>query len=411
MPNPGEIKVRSVNARQTGKPSDPDSQLVQSFTTYGPASRWRAKSSRAEIGGASTMVDPYAPLFERLRESPRLREPGWVLLPLRMFLGVTFVYASLTKFTDPTYLDFSSATSVHAQMIRAAATSPIGPIVNISAHFAALTGLAIAFGELAVGVGVLLGLWTRVAALGGLLLSLSFFLTVSWKTSPYFFGSDIVFVFAWTPLVIAGDGGVLSAVSAIRVSVRRTMGLPATNQRTERPAVTAEVRRRTFVLSGATAAGAGVVALFSGGLIELWTHLRGNGGAAGTGSAALPVQPSAHPRTSSTAATTPASKGATSAGTEIGPTSTVPVGGAASFTDPHSGQPAFVVQPVSGQFKAFNAVCPHAGCPVQFQSGNFFCPCHGSQFDGKTGAVVSGPAPTGLPTIPIAIANGKIYET
>jgi len=356
------------------------------------------------------MVDPNAPFAERLRQSPRLREPGWVLLPLRLFLGVTFVYASLTKFTDPTYLDSSAATSVHAQMVRAAATSPIGSIVNVSAHFSALTGLAIAFGELAVGIGVLLGLWTRVAALGGLLLSLSFFLTVSWNTTPYFFGSDIVFVFAWTPLVIAGDGGVLSAVSAIRVSVRRTMGLPAASQRAERPAVTAEVERRTFVLSGAAAVGTGVIALFSAGLIELWTHLRGRTG--GTGAQALTVPPTASPTATSTGTAAPTtSKSAAPAGTEIGPTSSVPVGSAASFTDPHSGQPAFVVQPAAGQFKAFNAVCPHAGCPVQFQSGGFVCPCHGSQFDGKTGAVLSGPASTGLGTIPITVADGKIYET
>jgi thiosulfate dehydrogenase [quinone] large subunit len=312
------------------------------------------------------------------------------------------VYAALTKLTDPTYLYFSSPNSVHAQMLRAAKTSPIGPLVTLSAHFATLTGLAIAFGELAVGVGVLIGLWTRLAALGGLLLSLSFFLTVSWNARPYFFGSDIVFFFAWTPLLIAGDGGVLSVVAAIRTSVRRVMRLSAVPQRSERPSVTEEVRRRTVVLSGAMAGGVGILALFTGGLVAMRAHLRSSGGG-GTGVQTLTTP---HPSAAGSASST-----ASSSGTEIGSASAVPVGGAASYTDPHSGQPAIVVQPTSGEFKAFSAICTHAGCQVDFQGGSFFCPCHGSVFDGKTGAVLSGPAPTALPAIHITVSDGNIFET
>ena len=66
--------------------------------------------------------------------------------------------------------------------------------------------LIIAFGELAVGLGTFVGLFGRVAATGGMLLSLSFFLTVSFHDSPYYYGPDIVFLFAWTPLLIGGSG-------------------------------------------------------------------------------------------------------------------------------------------------------------------------------------------------------------
>ena len=51
---------------------------------------------------------------------------------------------------------------------------------------------------------VLVGLFTRCAAAAGLGLNLVLFLTASWKTCPYFLGSDIVFVFAWLPFVLAG---------------------------------------------------------------------------------------------------------------------------------------------------------------------------------------------------------------
>ena len=65
-------------------------------------------------------------------------------------------------------------------------------------------GYAIAFGELAVGLGTLVGLWARLAALGGALISLSLWLTVSWQTEPYYYGNDLIYLMAWLPLLLAG---------------------------------------------------------------------------------------------------------------------------------------------------------------------------------------------------------------
>lgn len=101
-------------------------------------------------------------------------------------------------------------------------------------------------------------------------------------------------------------------------------------------------------------------------------------------------------------------------GTKIGPASAVPVKGAATFQDPASGDPAVVVQPQAGAFVAFDAVCPHAGCTVDYEPGHrvFFCPCHGSQFNGSTGAVEVGPASSGLRKIKIAAGpDGQLYVT
>jgi thiosulfate dehydrogenase [quinone] large subunit len=331
-----------------------------------------------------------------MQQSPRLRDPGWVVLPLRFFLGITFVYASLLKLTDPAYLDPSSSSSVRAQMLRAARTSPIAPLVRLSADVADLTGLLIAFAELAVGAGVLLGLFTRLAALGGMLLSLSFFLTVSWSTHPYFFGSDIVFFFAWTALLIAGDGGVLSVVTVVRRRVGRDLGVQP--GRAVKPAVAMELERRTVVQTGALAVVLGVFGGLAGGLSALAAHRRGHR-SSGTTLGPNPEAPSP---------STPPS--GVSGGTALGPASAVPVGGSASFNDPHGRGPGIVVQPVRGEYKAFSAVCPHAGCTVGFQGGSFACPCHGSVFDGRTGAVLSGPATQGLPAIPIKVVDGTVYE-
>jgi thiosulfate dehydrogenase (quinone) large subunit len=65
---------------------------------------------------------------------------------------------------------------------------------------AALFGGLVAYGELAIGLGVLLGLFLRPAALFGLLINLVFFLPADWRIFPYFYGSDSVFLYCWLEL-------------------------------------------------------------------------------------------------------------------------------------------------------------------------------------------------------------------
>jgi len=99
-------------------------------------------------------------------------------------------------------------------------------------------------------------------------------------------------------------------------------------------------------------------------------------------------------------------------GTRIGPAQDVPVGGAASFQDPKSGDPSLVVQPQAGTFVAFDAVCPHAGCTVQYDPTHrlFICPCHGSEFNGRTGSVEVGQATQGLTRLRVAEgSDGQLY--
>jgi thiosulfate dehydrogenase [quinone] large subunit len=63
---------------------------------------------------------------------------------------------------------------------------------------------------------------------------------------------------------------------------------------------------------------------------------------------------------------------------------------------------------------AFDAVCPHAGCTVEYDqsAAAIICPCHGSQFNAATGAVEVGPAATGLNPITIAKdSSGQLYAT
>ncbi|RSN52744.1 hypothetical protein DMH12_19110 [Streptomyces sp. WAC 04229] len=128
----------------------------------------------------------------------------YALLPLRIFLGVTFVYAGLDKLTDSAFMKDSGAGSIGDMMRTVRDSSAVPALVDMALKSPSGFGYAIALGELAVGIGTLFGLLTRLAALGGALISLSLWLTVSWASEPYYYGNDLPYMFCWVPLVLAG---------------------------------------------------------------------------------------------------------------------------------------------------------------------------------------------------------------
>ncbi|HWE68669.1 MAG TPA: Rieske 2Fe-2S domain-containing protein [Acidimicrobiales bacterium] len=375
---------------------------------------------------------------------------GWSILPLRLFLGITFCFAGLQKLANPNFFNANSPSGIHAQLIAAIRVSPLHSLLGHLLSFATPIGVLIALSELAVGLGAVLGLWTRVAAAGGALLSFTLFLTVSFHSSPYYTGADIVFLFAWLPVIVGGSGGVLSLDAVLAERAHREGGLaPSTvvpvpfsviqqvcghfergtctaragrpcqiapcPVLTERRSSTApwrpdRVDRRTVVLGGAAVGITGAVALaVAGAAAAIGRIVGGAHPPGGGGTTNLAPLKSSAPTTTSAGST---GGGTAPAGSPIGSAKDVPVRGAAQFTDPRSGQPGLVLQPARGQFVAFNAVCPHAGCTVNYFSGSelIVCPCHGSEFNPTSGAVETGPAQRGLATIAIALGpDGQLY--
>ncbi|MFF9219980.1 DoxX family membrane protein [Streptomyces viridosporus] len=145
----------------------------------------------------------------------------YALVPLRIFLGITFVYAGLDKLTDSAFMKEAGSGSIGDMMRAVRDSSAVPALVDLALESPVAFGYAIAFGELAVGIGTLLGLLTRLAALGGALISLSLWLTVSWAADPYYYGNDLPYLMAWTPLVLAG-APLLSVDAALRARRRRT---------------------------------------------------------------------------------------------------------------------------------------------------------------------------------------------
>ncbi|MEW1691591.1 DoxX family membrane protein [Streptomyces sp. NPDC091265] len=129
---------------------------------------------------------------------------GVVLLPMRVFLGFISIYAGMGKLCDPVYFDGGDRGSMVKWLTSLHPWALAEPLRDFALSHPVGAGLTIAFLQVVVGVLTVLGLWQRVAASVGALLSAALLVTVSWRTVAAYDAPDIIYLAAWSPLVIAG---------------------------------------------------------------------------------------------------------------------------------------------------------------------------------------------------------------
>ncbi len=142
--------------------------------------------------------------------------PSTLLLPLRVFLGATFVYAGVQHLTDPSYFDPSRPGFIGRLVTQYAVGSPLHDfLMGVVEPHAVSFGYLVATGEILIGLAVLVGLLFRVACIAGLALNLTFFLSATWTVFPFYFGSDIVFAVGWLTLLLTGPQANMSIDGAL----------------------------------------------------------------------------------------------------------------------------------------------------------------------------------------------------
>jgi len=327
------------------------------------------------------------------------RWAGQALLPLRLFLGATFVYAGLQKLSDSGFLSAEGSTYIGRQLEGYAPRSPLGGLLTWLGQNAAIeVGLSVILVEVTVGVAVLAGYRIRAASAVAASLSFILFLSASWYVQPYFLGSDSIYTVAWITLALTGDKG---------------RGVVARRAPRGNPATAFDPGRRRLLLQ----LGGGAVAL----VWVLGLVPRGRPGTAST--AGVPATPSATPGAPSGSpgppsaspgeSASPSASAAAPAGRPIGSLAQLRSQGSLAYQDPRSGDPAIAVALNGGSVVAYDAVCTHAGCTVEYDPSQqvLICPCHGAAFDpAHQAAVVDGPAPTPLPGLQVTVgSDGNIY--
>ncbi|GHO84672.1 TQO small subunit DoxD [Dictyobacter formicarum] len=366
--------------------------------------------------------------------------PGWILLPLRLFLGITFIYAGIQKLADPQFFDPQKAGYIGKQLAGYATASPLKDfLLHVAVPHAQFFGFLVAFGEVAMGAGALLGLLMRPAAFFGALLSLVFFLSATWRVYPYFFGSDIVFVFAWLTLLLNGpshtglptiDESLFAPVLRTANSQQRSPALtrlamliigirplaepvtPARNtpqhQGPRRATIQQTRSTRRGFLMGLVTGGIGAFGLAA---VAMAARILNTQTQAASPITQQPTAIATQPPTPSQgddgnqATPTPASTDAP-AGNKIAQVNAVPNNSSVPFTINSSGEAGMLIRLPSGKFVAYDLRCTHAGCQVDYdpQQHLLVCPCHGAEFDPAQQAnPVMGPAETPLTPVTIHI--------
>ena len=153
----------------------------------------------------ATVVEVEGPAFSRFLFGNT--KAGLFWLPIRLFLGFSWIEASLHKLTGTGWLDGGTALKgfwTNIVVIPDTGKAAISfewyrDFINflLSNHAYTWFGPLIAFGELAVGVGLVLGMLTGVAAFFGALMNMSFLLAGSASTNPVLFTFAIGLILAW----------------------------------------------------------------------------------------------------------------------------------------------------------------------------------------------------------------------
>ena len=161
-------------------------------------------SGRNSAGATEVQVE--GPAFARYLFSNT--QAGLFWLPIRLFLGFSWIEASWHKISGGGWLDGGSALAGYwTNAVKVDPNTAKGPITFewyrtfiqflLDGGHETWFAWIIAFGELAVGVGLVLGALTGVAAFFGCLMNMSFLLAGSASTNPIMFTLAVGLILGW----------------------------------------------------------------------------------------------------------------------------------------------------------------------------------------------------------------------
>jgi len=135
-----------------------------------------------------------------------------VWLVLRIYVGYSWLDAGLHKVLDAgaktNYIYDGSGLLAFWQRIAAIPAAPAKPVITydwyrsfiqfmVDNHWEVFFGKLVAFGETAVGIGLILGAFVGIAAVGGAFMNLNFMLAGSASTNPVLLLLGFLLVLAW----------------------------------------------------------------------------------------------------------------------------------------------------------------------------------------------------------------------
>ncbi|MFC4551060.1 MULTISPECIES: DoxX family protein [Halorussus] len=131
---------------------------------------------------------------------------AWFVLALRLMMGYAFAYSGWAKLTEGGF-------SAQGYLVGAAATNG-NPLAGMflwmgqTPWFAEFVNVAVPVGELAIGLGLLVGLMTRLAAFFGALMMLLFYFG-NWSVEHGLINGDFAYMLVFLAVAAFGAGRIL----------------------------------------------------------------------------------------------------------------------------------------------------------------------------------------------------------
>ena len=131
---------------------------------------------------------------------------AWFVLALRLMMGIAFLNAGLSKllaaepFSAAGYLQFGvNPASPLAGMFAWMATTP---------WFVSFVDIAVPFGQVAIGLGLIVGLLTRLAAFFGAMMMFMFYFA-NWSVEHGLINGDFAYMLVFLAVAAFGAGHIL----------------------------------------------------------------------------------------------------------------------------------------------------------------------------------------------------------
>lgn len=134
-------------------------------------------------------------------------QSSWIWLIVRIYVGWEWLSAGWGKFQDPIWIGDNAGRALSG-FVQGALTKTSGAHPDVQAWYASflthivfphasLWAYFVTFGEILVGLGLILGALTGIAAFFGLFMNLNYLLAGTVSVNPILFTLSILLVLAW----------------------------------------------------------------------------------------------------------------------------------------------------------------------------------------------------------------------
>jgi thiosulfate dehydrogenase [quinone] large subunit len=132
---------------------------------------------------------------------------GWLWLPIRLYVGYEWLAAGWEKIFSPAWTGAHAGAAIQGFAAGALAKTQ-GSHPDVSGWYAWFLqhvvvpnaptfGFLVAWGEVAVGIALILGLFTGIAAFFGAFMNMNYLLAGTVSTNPVLFIGQLLLILAW----------------------------------------------------------------------------------------------------------------------------------------------------------------------------------------------------------------------